>query len=239
MKSTAYRLDRFISKYTEHSLSDVRLLVAQKRILVDGVAADSIRQRITKFTHVVLDEVCLNHNKPVYLMLNKPKGTVSATKDNKHTTVLDLIDHPQKAGLHIVGRLDFNTTGLVLLTNDGAWSRQVSLPATKLAKTYLVTLAQPLSDEYVSVFAQGIYFAYENITTQPAGLEILDTYTARLSLVEGKYHQVKRMFGFFDNEVLTLNRTHVGTIALGDLALGASRELTADEVKTLAGCSIQ
>ncbi len=116
-------------------------------------------------------------------MLNKPRGVVSATKDLKHPTVLDLIQHPQKNKLHIAGRLDFNTTGLVLLTNDGAWSRKISLPETRLAKTYEVTLSKPLIDEYVAVFREGIYFAYENITTQPAFLEILSEYTARLSLI--------------------------------------------------------
>lgn len=237
MSSTAYRLDRFISQHSLHTRSAVRLLIAQRRILVDGVAAESIQQRVDKFTQVVLDGVCLNSRQPVYLMLNKPAGIVSATKDAKHTTVLDLLDHPEKNELHIVGRLDFNTTGLVLLTNDGAWSRKVSLPETKLAKTYWVTVAKPLNEEYVTVFKNGIYFAYENITTQPAHLKILDDYTARLELVEGKYHQVKRMFGYFDNEVLSLHRTHVGDIALGDLAPGQSRQLTAAEVHAVR-CSL-
>ena len=195
MKSTTCRLDRFISQNSAFTLADTRLLIAQKRIVVDGQVAHSIQQKINQFSHVVLDQQCLQNKQPVYLILNKPQGVVSATKDLKHTTVLDLLEHPQKDELHIVGRLDLNTTGLVLLTNDGAWSRTISLPATKLAKTYEVTLARPLSDEYMKVFAQGIYFAYENITTQPADLDILSEYTARLSLVEGKYHQVKRMFG--------------------------------------------
>ncbi|MBQ0813253.1 MAG: pseudouridine synthase [Marinobacter sp.] len=225
MKSKTSRLDRFISQNSDFSISDTRLLIAQKRILVDGCWAYSIQQKVAEFTHVVLDGHCLKDNKPVYLMLNKPKGVVSATKDLEHPTVLDLIQHPRKNELHIVGRLDLNTTGLVLLTNDGAWSRKISLPETKLAKTYEVTLSKPLSDEYVAVFQQGIYFAYENITTQPACLEILSDYSARLSLVEGKYHQVKRMFGFFQNEVLALHRVSVGDISLAGLGMGESRAL--------------
>jgi len=159
-------------------------------------------------------------------MLNKPKGVVSATKDGKHSTVLDLIQHPQKNELHIAGRLDFNTTGLVLLTNDGAWSRKISLPEKKIVKTYYVTLAKPLSHEYTYLFQKGIYFAYENITTQPAHLEILSEYTARLSLVEGKYHQVKRMFGFLKNNVLALHRSSVGNFSLDGLEVGKSRIIT-------------
>lgn len=232
MKSKTNRLDRFISQNSVFSLSDTRLLIAQKRILLDGHVAHSIQQKVTEFTHVVLDGNCLKDKNPVYIMLNKPQGVVSATKDLKHSTVLDLIQHPQKNELHIVGRLDFNTTGLVLLTNDGAWSRRISLPETKLAKTYEVTLSKPLSDEYIAAFREGIYFGYENITTQPACLEILSEYTAKLSLIEGKYHQVKRMFGFFQNEVLALHRVSVGHISLEGLEVGRSRLLTTKELVT-------
>jgi 16S rRNA pseudouridine516 synthase len=231
MKSKTCRLDRFISQNSDFSHSDTRLLIAQKRILLDGCVAESIQQKVTKFTHVVLDGECLNENNPIYIMLNKPQGVVSATKDLKHSTVIDLIQHPQKNELHIAGRLDFNTTGLVLLTNDGDWSRKISLPETKLAKIYEVTVSEPLSEMYITAFQEGIYFPYEKITTKPACLEILSEYTARLSLVEGKYHQVKRMFGFFNNKVIALHRVSVGHIFLGDLAVGDNRILTADEVK--------
>ena len=229
MKSTTSRIDRFISQNTAFSISDTRRLIAQRRIYLDGDVAHSVQQPVTEFTHVLLDGSCLKNNTPVYIMLNKPKGVVCATKDTSHSTVLDLIQHPQKNELHIAGRLDFNTTGLVLLTNDGAWSRRISLPETKLAKTYEVTLSKPLSSEYVAVFQEGLYFAYENITTQPAVLEILSKYTARLSLTEGKYHQVKRMFGFFQNEVVALHRVSVGHICLDELELGRSRPLTVKE----------
>lgn len=222
-KST--RLDRFVSQHSQYKLSDVQRLLAQKRIVLDGEPAHSIQQSVSKFTKIMLDDECLQDNQPVYIMLNKPKGVVSATKDARHTTVLDLIDHPQKDELHIAGRLDFNSTGLVLLTNDGAWSRRISLPETKLSKTYDVTLSKPVTEEYVIAFQQGIYFAYEDITTQPAQLEILSTYQARISLVEGKYHQVKRMFGYFQNEVLSLHRISVGDIHLDGLGEGECREL--------------
>ena len=230
MKTTSYRLDRFISKHSEFSLSDVRLLVAQKRILVDGQAATSVQQKVTQFTQVQLDDQCLQNNQAIYILLNKPKGYVSATRDSQYPTVIDLIDHPRKASLHIAGRLDLNTTGVVLLSNDGAWTRKMSLPESHLAKTYEVTVAQPLNDDYVRAFQQGIYFAYEDITTQPAQLEILTDFTARLTLTEGKYHQVKRMFGSFRNEVLALHRSSVGHICLGELMPGESRLLSSDEI---------
>lgn len=230
MRSKTYRLDRFISQHSDYAISDVRLLVAQKRIEVDGEPAQSVQQKVGQFSAVQLNGKMLSNNRPVYIMLNKPKGVVSATKDAEHRTVLDLIDHPKKAELHIAGRLDLNTTGLVLLTNDGAWSRKISLPETKLSKIYHVTLAKPLSEEYVQAFAEGIYFGYENLTTQPAKLTIKTEYTATLELTEGKYHQVKRMFGAFRNEVLALHRSQVGQICLDDLREGEFRELGVEEV---------
>ncbi|NKI18263.1 pseudouridine synthase [Spongiibacter sp. KMU-166] len=219
------RLDRFIARNTAFNKSTVRLLLAQRRVVVNGQFANSIQQQVTPFTHVEVDGLCLNNHTPLYIMLNKPKGVVCATRDDRHTTVVDLLDHPRRDELHIVGRLDFNTTGLVLLTNDGNWSRRISLPQTKLPKTYEVVLSKPVTADYISVFQQGIYFAYEGIHTQPARLEITGEFSARLTLTEGKYHQVKRMFGYFQNEVLSLHRVSVGDFTLDDLAAGESREL--------------
>lgn len=233
MRAKTHRLDRFISQNTEFTQGDVRLLIAQQRVVVDGQLAQSIRQQVTQFSSVLLDGQCLQDNQPVYLMLNKPRGVVSATKDQQHSTVLDLIAHRQTSQLHIVGRLDLNTTGMLLLTNDGAWSRKISLPESKLTKTYAVTVAQPLTAEYIACFRQGIYFAYEDSTTQPADLEILSAYRAQLTLTEGKYHQVKRMFGYFRNQVLALHRSSVGPLQLDGLELGQSRELTQEELRAV------
>lgn len=234
MNSKSYRLDRFIHKHTDFSLSDTRLLIAKKRILIDGKFAETANQRVGDFTHLVLDGVCLNNKTPLYLKLNKPKGVVSATVDAKHRTVLDLISHPRKSELHIAGRLDLNTTGLVLLTNDGAWSRTLSLPATKCRKTYEVTTAKPITQAYVDAFQEGMYFAYEDITTQAAKLEILSETRALLSITEGKYHQIKRMFGAFRNEVLGLHRITVGNVGLGNLAPGESGALSSEEIESVS-----
>lgn len=232
-RQSTTRLDRFIRQHSNHAMSDTRLLIAQKRIVVDGQPAHSIQQTITEFTEVTLDDRILQCRKPVYLAFHKPPGIVSATKDDKHPTVLDCIDHPQRDELHMVGRLDFNSTGLVLLTNDGGWSRRISLPDSGINKTYEVTVAEPLDEGYISAFRKGIYFAYEGITTLPAELEILDKTHARLTLHEGKYHQVKRMFGAFQNEVLALHRVSVGPVELGTLGPGNSRNLSARELSCL------
>ncbi|MDA0977597.1 MAG: pseudouridine synthase [Proteobacteria bacterium] len=233
MKSKAFRLDRFVRAHTTYSAADTRGLIAQGRILLDGEPAGSIQQRVTAFTRVHLDGICLQDNEPVYIMLNKPKGVVSATKDARHTTVLDIIEHPQKASLHIAGRLDFNTTGLILLTNDGAWSRKITEPDSKLAKEYQVRLKSPVSEDYIKTFKAGMFFPYEGITTAPATLTLLTEHTAKLRITEGKYHQIKRMFGRFQNEVVELHRTSVGSIVLDEtLAYGDYRSLTPAEVAT-------
>lgn len=235
MNRSTTRLDRFISQNSGFSMGDVRLLIAQRRVLLDGVPAHCIRQTVARFTRVELDGIVLRDTQPVYLALHKPAGVVSATKDARHPTVLDLVPHPRKHELHLAGRLDFNTTGLVMLTNDGAWSRRLSAPETKLPKVYEVSVARALNEEYVAAFRAGIHFAYEGITTLPAQLEIRSARTCRLSLVEGKYHQVKRMFGYFGNKVLSLHRVSVGPVMLGGLRAGATRPLTDAELVQCQG----
>lgn len=220
------RIDRFISEHCKISRRAVRLMVAQKRIRVDGQVIDDIAMIIHRFSVVALDDTIIQQHEPVYLMLHKPVGVVCATKDNKHQTVIDLIDHPLKHELHIVGRLDLNTSGLVLLTNDSRWSEQLMSPQNKVSKVYQVTVDKPLSADYVQAFAQGMYFDYEEITTLPAKLTVISTYQAQVELFEGKYHQIKRMFGRFQNKVMALHRTHVGHYQLGTLAEGKSVEVT-------------
>ena len=121
------------------------------------------------------------------------------------------------------------------MTNDGRWSRALSLPQRNIGKQYRVTLANPLSPEYIEAFAQGMYFDYEGITTRPARLDIINDYCAEVTLVEGRYHQIKRMFGRFQNPVLELHRLAVGNLQLDSaLAPGSARELTAAELNTIA-----
>jgi 16S rRNA pseudouridine516 synthase len=231
MQSKRARLDRFVSVRTGISRRHVRPLLAQGRLIVDGSPATAIHQLIDEFTHVALDGRVLQAKKPVYLMMNKPMGVVSATWDDRHKTVIDLLERPDRESLHIVGRLDFNSSGLILLTNDGRWSRHLTTPAQKVPKVYRVVLANPLTDEYIAAFAKGMYFPFEDITTRPARLKILDDFTAEVTLVEGRYHQIKRMFGRFQNPVLSLHRSAIGSLPLdAGLAPGESRELADGEV---------
>ena len=227
------RVDRFLSNLPRFNRKQVRLLLVERRIKVDGQVVSDPHFDVREFSRVECDDDVLQAGKPPrYFMLHKPPGCVSATSDPRHPTVLDLIDEPDKHELHIAGRLDFNTTGLMLITNDGSWSRRLTQPQTKLPKIYYVETEQDIGPEYAQTFAQGLYFAFEDLTTQPAELLLFGPKSARLSIVEGRYHQVKRMFGHFDNKVLHLHRERMGPLVLDEaLAPGQYRPLTAEEIQ--------
>ncbi|VVN93397.1 pseudouridine synthase [Pseudomonas fluorescens] len=227
------RVDRFLSNLPRFNRKQVRLLLVERRIKVDGQVVSDPHFEVREFSRVEYDDEVLQAGKPPrYFMLHKPPGCVSATRDPQHPTVLDLMDEPDKHDLHIAGRLDFNTTGLMLITNDGSWSRRLTQPQTKLAKIYYVETEQQIGPEYAQTFAQGLYFAFEDLTTQPAELLVLGAKSARLSIVEGRYHQVKRMFGHFNNKVLRLHRERMGPLVLdAALAPGEYRPLTAEEIQ--------
>lgn len=234
MTSRHHRLDRFLSARLQISRSNLRLLLAAGRVQVNGAVEHDRQRRIGPFDVVVCDGEILQANRPRYLMLNKPAGVVSATRDDYHPTVVDLLPEDQREGLHLAGRLDFNSTGLVLLTNDGDWSRQLSQPENHIRKHYRVTVEQPLTEDYVAAFAEGMWFGYEGIVTRPAELKIHSTFEADVWLCEGRYHQIKRMFGRFDNKVLTLHRVAIGNLVLDEkLKPGESRELSPMEVSSI------
>lgn len=227
------RVDRFLSNLPQFNRKQVRLLLVERRVTVEGVAVSDPHHDVREFSQVCVDGEILQAGKPArYFMLHKPQGCVSATSDPQHPTVLDLLDEPDKADLHIAGRLDFNTTGLMLITNDGQWSRRLTQPQTKLPKVYHVQTEQDIGPHYAQTFAAGVYFAFEDLTTQPAELVRLGPRTARLSIIEGRYHQVKRMFGHFDNKVTGLHRERMGPLVLdASLAPGQYRPLTDDEIR--------
>ncbi|MGP9827014.1 pseudouridine synthase [Ectopseudomonas khazarica] len=229
------RLDRFLSNFPRFSRQDSRLLVSAGRVRVDGAVVRDPRSEVRDFQRVELDDELLQAGRSArYWMLHKPVGVVSATEHEEHRTVLDLLDEPDKHDLHLAGRLDLGTSGLLLITNDGHWSRRITQPQQRKPKVYHVTTEQPITDEYAEVFARGLYFAFEDLTTLPAQLELLDSHRARLTLFEGRYHQVKRMFGHFRNRVVALHRESMGEIVLDpQLAPGQYRALTATEIASV------
>jgi 16S rRNA pseudouridine516 synthase len=228
------RLDRFLIRQGRHSGKEIGRLLAQGRVAVDAMPETSGTREIDRFSRVELDGEILQSHEAVYLMLHKPAGWLSATKDPLHPTVIELIDHPLRGELHLAGRLDRASTGLLLLTNDGRWSKRVTEPVEEISKTYRVTTRDGISPETAARFAEGIYFAYEDLTTRPAALEILGTREALLTIHEGRYHQVKRMFHAVGNQVLGLHRESIGPLVLGGLPPGKFRHLTRTEVDSFA-----
>ena len=229
------RLDKHLSKATGTPKASLRRVLAQGRVTVDGLPERDGARLIDKFHKVRLDGQATQDNTPRYLMLHKPPAVVCATRDSQHKTVIDLLDQPWKKQLHIVGRLDYNSTGLVLLSNDGQWSRRLSSPKTCLTKRYLVTTEEPIDSECIAAFRTGFFFPYEGITTRPAELKILGARRAEVELTEGRYHQIKRMFGRFNNKVLSIHRIAVGLYELGVLKAGESVEVPKVPTQTING----
>ena len=224
------RLDRFLIRRGIHSGKEVARLLADGKVRVDHEIETSGLRKIDRFSRVELVGEILQEQEAVYLMLHKPAGYLSATTDPLHPTVIELIDHPLRDELHLAGRLDRASTGLLLLTNDGRWSKGVTEPVEQIPKIYQVMTRDVIVPETASIFAAGIYFAYEDLTTRPAILEIIGDREALLTIHEGRYHQVKRMFHAVGNQVLGLHRERIGPLTLDGLAPGQFRHLTADEI---------
>lgn len=241
------RLDKFISNNSAFSRSDVRKLVKAERIQVNGEIAPSHDIKIRgKKDKVTVDGERVEPLGDVYLMLNKPEGYVSATEDSEHPTVIDLLrDQSNFIGdktlalpfkdLQIVGRLDIDTTGLLLITTDGKWNHAVTAPAANCKKVYRVTLKNAIAPSAPELFAKGIQLEGEKKKTRPAFIDAITPKKVRLAIFEGKYHQVKRMFAATGNTVKKLHRESVGGVTLDeDLSPGQFRLLSNEEVNKIA-----
>lgn len=231
------KLDRILAKHDSMGRTKARALIVAGRVRVNGLPTRRIDHEVDRFTGVDLDGTPLRPpERRLHLMLHKPVGVLSATSDPVHPTVIGLIDDPDRHTLHLVGRLDRNTSGLILLTNDGNWSKPLMAPETKVPKIYLIEARDPIPSSAIEAFAAGFHFHTEDLTTRPATLEILAGHSARLTLHEGRYHQIKRMFHRIGNRVEKLHRTSIGSISLtSDLGPGEWRMLTDEEIQSAAG----
>lgn len=215
------RLDRFLSHQTRLGKKIVRQKIDAGLVSVNGSVELFNRCEVDHFTTVAMDGIVLQENEAIYLMLHKPAGYLSATSDPQHPTVIDLINEDYAADLHIAGRLDRASTGLLLLTNDGRWSRSLTEPDKKVPKIYQVELRDPVRADCAEIFSQGIYFAFEDLTTSPVELTIIDPSHVEITLYEGRYHQIKRMFHAIGNKVIGLHRSQIGGLSLGRLPAGS------------------
>ncbi|PTO38329.1 16S rRNA pseudouridine(516) synthase [Enterococcus mundtii] len=232
------RLDKFLADIGLGSRKEVKGLIKKGLITVNGtcIKSDKYQVKETEDTVMYLDE-SLHYQKDFYYILNKPAGVVSATQDNHDQTVIDLLsDEDFREDLFPVGRLDKDTEGLLILTNDGQFSHQLLSPKKHVEKEYLAEVAGVMTKEDVSAFAEGLLIDGDE-QTLPAKLFIdsvdEETNTSRIRLIlhEGKFHQVKRMVKAVGKEVTYLKRLRMGNFLLPeDLALGEYRQMTPDEL---------
>lgn len=233
--AASMRLDKFLVACGAFSRRDAQRAVRRGRVCVDGEPLRDPASKVHPTQQITADGERVALRGPRYLLLHKPPGYVCATRDDRYPTVLELMPQAEREGLHIAGRLDVDTTGLVLLTDDGAWSHRVTSPRHRCDKRYRVTLADPVSDTDVARLRDGILLRGEAQPTRPAGVEVADERTVLLTLQEGRYHQVKRMFGALGNRVIALHRDRVGSVVLDPdmLPQGAFRFLSPAEVAAL------
>ena len=227
------RLDKYFSGQGVLSRTLVAEAIKRKRIAVNGVTATKKDVKIDENKDVItLDGNPIAYKKHVYVMLNKPLGVVSATEDGKDKTVIDLLpDELQKAGLFPSGRLDKETSGLMILTNDGVSSHKRLSPKNHVEKVYEYECIEELSDEDKRKIEQGITLK-DGYTTKPCVIEKADGYSGKITLTEGKYHEIRRLFGAVGNKITSLKRVSFGNILLDDkLESGEWRYLTKDEIK--------
>lgn len=228
----ATRLDKYLCHATGITRSQAQITIRLGQVTVDGVVVCDPSCKIGATAQVTWREQEVALQGLRYYMLNKPQGVICATSDDSHRTVLDLLAAENVKGLHVAGRLDIDTTGLVLISDDGDWSHRITAPRHKCPKRYRVILVEPLDASAVTQFAAGIELRNEEKKTKPATLEILSPTEVRLTIAEGKYHQVKRMFAAIGNHVVALHREAIGTLQLDEsLAPGEYRALSEDERK--------
>ena len=241
MEMEQQRLDKIIAAQGEYSRKDVKKLAQRGAITVNGKVVKKAEEKIDPDR----DIVCVNGKTlmlrtHVYIMLNKPQGVVSASRDEREKTVVDLVPPElSRKGLFPAGRLDKDTTGFVLITDDGDLAHRILSPKNHVSKTYIAVLDQPIRDEFIDRFAEGLTIDGQEVC-KPALLAREPDWpvqpAVRVVLQEGMYHQIKRMFAALDREVVALRRISMGGVQLDPaLADGACRELTQEEL-TLIEC---
>ena len=218
------------------SRSEIKKFLKTCRVKLNGKFEKSPNTQVDiDKDEILFDDERVIYKEFTYLMLNKPKDYISATFDPKLPTVLELLEFPySNMELFPVGRLDIDTTGFLILTNDGKFSYNVTNPKKKVNKKYLVTLRDDISSNQIESLENGIYFEKEDFTTENAKVEEISKRGIYLTISEGKFHQVKRMLEYVGNEVVELKRVSIGNLSLDEkLELGEYREITNTELEEI------
>ncbi len=225
------RLDKLLSETTAYTRSQLKQIIKSGRVSVDGTAVTAPETKIDPTCALIeLDGERVSYAKFHYFMLNKPAGILSATDDRKQKTVINLFPEEMRRRLFPVGRLDKDTTGLLLVTDDGDFAHRVISPRSEIVKTYRAVTGEPVNDADIEAFRQGIVLA-DGTKCLPAGLEPLPDGSCLVRVYEGKYHQVKRMLASRSKPVIELKRLSIGALELDKMLLpGEFRQLTENEL---------
>ncbi len=224
------RLDKFLAHASGESRKTVKLWIRQRRVRVDAQRVTDAGIAVAKGASVSLDGKPLALAGESYIMLNKPAGTVSTAEHADARSVMTLLPAALRSRLHIVGRLDVDTTGLMLLSSDGDWSHRITAPAQHCLKVYRVQLSDPLGDAAATALLDGVMLGGEKSPLRARALHRHDELNVDITLGEGRYHQVKRMFAAVQNHVETLQRVQMGGLILdASLPPGQWRELSLQE----------
>ena len=229
------RLDKWLSSRSAHSRRDVHEWIKNSKVRVNGVIQKDAAAHVCETDEITVNGEHFSGEKHVYIMMHKPKGVVSVSDAPGDTTVIDLLpDSLKRNGLFPAGRLDRDTTGFVLITDDGEFAHRILSPRHHVTKTYSVTLRDPAQESYAETFRNGIQLA-DGTQCLSAEIEFTsDPYCVIVHLHEGRYHQVKRMFASLGNTVVELHRDSIGGLSLDPaLSAGESRLMTAEEVLTV------
>ena len=229
------RLDKFLSDNTLFSRSEIKNLIKKGSVSVNGHMINSAEFKVVPETdNISLNGECVIYKKFVYLMLNKPAGILSASNDKNRKTVVDLAPEEYKHyNLFPVGRLDKDTTGLLILTNDGDFAHKVISPKSNIEKSYIAVVDGSVTPDMITAFASGVVLS-DGTVCKPAILEKITDTSARVIITEGKYHQIKRMFGVVGLGVNALHRERIGELQLPDNLLpGNIYELNVNELRLI------
>lgn len=226
------RLDKFICKSTAFTKAQAIAYIDQGDVTVNGDVITEIATQVHENNNVTLAGEVLSPRPFRYLLMHKPANTICSNIDEVYPSLFNYLDIERPQELHIVGRLDADTTGLVLVTDDGRWSFNITSPSKLCTKVYRVKLRQSIDLNAKQLFAQGIKLQGETQLTAPATLTIINEKLVLLAITEGKFHQVKRMFASIGNKVIGLHRETIGSVTL-DVNEGQWRYLTIDEIKAL------
>lgn len=224
------RLDKFLSHMGYGTRNEVKNIIKNGWVTIEGKTIKKADFQVKEDQTVYVDDVPVSYVRYEYYILNKPAGYVSATEDTLHSTVMELIPSVRN-DLYPVGRLDLDTEGLLLVCNDGHLTHELLSPKKHVLKKYYVEFEGTLPENAVEIFAQPMDL--DDFVTKPAKLEVLDQDKAYLTISEGKFHQVKRMFQNVGCEVTYLKRVSFGPLELKDLEIGQARALTPEEIELL------